>query len=94
MGGATDAIQNRIPQIQVGRRHVDLGAQHVATVLELSVSHALEQVEILFDAACTKRAVLALFVIVTALFANRLQRLAIHVGLARFHQLDGIVVEL
>src|SRR4051812_21004574 len=45
VGGAPDPVERRIPHVEIRRSHVDLGAQDVLTVLELSGAHAREQVE-------------------------------------------------
>jgi hypothetical protein len=52
-----DAVQHRIAQIDVARRHVDLRAQHARAVRELAGAHAAEQIEVLLDAAVAERAV-------------------------------------
>ena len=40
MLGVADAVQHRVAQVDVRRRHVDLGAQHVRAVGELAGAHA------------------------------------------------------
>jgi hypothetical protein len=52
-----DAVDHRIAQVDVGRGHVDLGAQGLAAVGELARLHAPEQVEILLDRAVAEGAV-------------------------------------
>lgn len=59
MVGMTDAVQDRVAQVHVRRRHVDLGAQHTLAILELAGLHAREQVEVFLDAAVAERAVAA-----------------------------------
>ena len=54
-----DAIEHRIAQIDIARRHVDLGAQHARAVGKLARAHAAEQIEVFLDAAVAERAVLA-----------------------------------
>jgi hypothetical protein len=49
--GVQDAVHHRVAQVEVGRGHVDLGAQGAAAVGELAGLHALEQVEVLLDGA-------------------------------------------
>ena len=51
MAGVQDAVERGIAQIDVARRHVDLGAQHPRAVRELAGAHAAEQIEVLLDAA-------------------------------------------
>ena len=57
--GMQDAVEHRIAQIDVARRHVDLGAQHARAVRKFARAHAAEQVEVLLDRAVAERAVLA-----------------------------------
>jgi hypothetical protein len=57
--GVQNAIEHRIAQVDVARRHVDPGAQHTRTVRELAGAHPPEQVEVFIDCALPERAVLA-----------------------------------
>jgi hypothetical protein len=57
--GVADAVDGRVAQVDVGRGHVDLGAQDVGAVGELAGLHALEQIQVLGDAAVAVGAVLA-----------------------------------
>src|SRR4051812_33942731 len=67
--GVNDAIQDWVAQIDVRRSHVDLGAQHARTVLELAGAHPTKKVKVLVGAAlapwrlasrlCQRAAVLA-----------------------------------
>ena len=50
MMGVLDAVHHRVAQVDVRRRHVDLGPQRPRAVGELAALHPLEQVEILLDA--------------------------------------------
>ena len=59
VGGVPDAVEQRVAQVHVGRRHVDLRAQHVRAVGELAGPHAREEVEVLRDRPVAVRAVLA-----------------------------------
>ena len=70
MLGMKNAVHHGIAHVQVGRRHVDLGAQGAGAVGELAGLHALEQVEIFFDGAVAIRAFLAGFRERAALLAN------------------------
>ena len=44
-----DPVHHRVAHIEIGRGHVDFGAQHTRAVGELALAHALEQVKILVD---------------------------------------------
>ncbi len=92
--GVADAVQHRIAQVDVGRGHVDLGAQHVGAVGELAGAHAAEQVEVLLDAAVAVRAVGAGLGERAAVGADLVGRVRVDVGLATSDQLLGILVEL
>ena len=59
MLGVQDAVHHRVAHVEVGRRHVDLGAQGARAVGELAGLHAREQVEVLLDGAVAVRALLA-----------------------------------
>ena len=59
MLGVQDAVHDRVAQVEVGRGHVDLGAQRARAVGEFAGLHAREQIEILFDAAIAIGALLA-----------------------------------
>ena len=79
---------------QVRRRHVDLRAQHALAVLELAAPHALEQVEVLGDAARAVRAVAARLGQRAAARGDLLRGQVADVGLALLDQLHRERVEL
>src|SRR5688500_10472073 len=54
-----NSIHNRVAQTKVRRAHVDLRAQRSRTIWKLSLFHALEKIEILFDRTIAVRAVFA-----------------------------------
>ena len=94
MVGVQDAVEHRIAQIDVARRHVDLGAQHPRAVREFAGAHAAEEIEILLDRALAKRAVPARLGQGSAIGPDLVLRLIIDVGLARPDQVLGPGVEL
>ena len=59
MARVQDAVEHGIAQVDVARRHVDLGAQHARAVGKLAGAHAAEQIEVLLHGALAERAVLA-----------------------------------
>src|SRR5262249_32560757 len=81
-------------KIDVARRHVDLRAQRLAAFIELAVTHALQEVEILLDAAVAIRALAAGLRERAARFAQLLQREVVHVRLAGLDELHGPLIEL
>ena len=79
---APDAVEHRIAHVDVRRRHVDLGAQHVRAVLELAGAHAREEVEVLLDRPVAVRALAAGLGQRAAVLADLLGAEAVDVGLA------------
>ncbi len=87
MLGVEDAVHDRVAHVEVGRGHVDLGAQDAGAVGKLALAHALKQVEILLDAAVAVGAVCAGLGEGAAMLANLLGGEVIDVGLAGLDQL-------
>ena len=75
-----DAIDRRVPHVDVGAGHVDLQAQHVCAVRKLARAHAAEEVEVLGNAAAAIGAVDARLGQRAARGAHLFRRLAVHVG--------------
>ena len=61
VGSMPDSIQHRIAQIDVRRRHVDLGSQHVRAVWKFARAHPTQKIEILVYGAVAVGAVLSRF---------------------------------
>ncbi len=57
--GVADPVQRRITHVQIGRRHVDLRAQHVGAVGKLAGPHAGEEIQALLRRTPAIRAVAA-----------------------------------
>ena len=89
-----DAIQHRVAQVHVARRHIDLGAQDAGAVGELPGAHTAEQVEVFIDRAIAERAVLAGFGQGAALGAHRLWGGVVHIGFPGADQMFGPGVKL
>ena len=87
-------VHHRIAHVDVARRHVDLGAQHVRAVLELARAHAAEEVVVLGDRAIAVRAIATGFCQRAAIFAHLVGRQAVDVRLAISNELLGPLVEL
>ena len=87
-----NAVERRIAHVDVRRRHVDSGAQHVCAVGKLSGAHPPEQVEVLL------RTPLAIWTVPswlgerTAVVANLVGRQAVDVRLSLANQLLGVAV--
>ena len=88
-----DAIEHRIAQVDVARRHIDLGAQHARAVGEFAGAHAAEQVEVLLDAALAERAVLARLGQRAARGTHLVLALVVDIGLAGADQFLGPAIE-
>ena len=89
-----DAIHHRIPQVQVRRSHVDLGAQRARAIRKFALPHALEQIQILFDGSIAIRALLARLGQRAAILAHFVSREVINIRLACFDQLHRPGVKL
>jgi hypothetical protein len=61
VGSVPDSIQHRIAEIDVWRRHVDFGSQHVRPVREFAVAHPTQKIEILIYRAVPVGALLSRF---------------------------------
>ncbi len=94
MRGVEDAVHHRIAHVEVGRGHVDLGAEDAAAVGELAVLHADEEVEIFFDGPVAIGAVLAGLGEGAAVLADLVGGEVVDVGLAGLDELQGPLVEL
>ena len=94
MLGVEDAVHDGVAHVEVGRRHVDLGAQGACAVGEFAGLHAREEVEIFLDGAIAIGAVLAGFGEGAAVLADLVGGEVADVGLAGLDELDGPIVEL
>ena len=90
MRGVTDAIEDRIAQPDVRRRHVDLRAQGARAVGKFACFHAREQIEIFLHRTIAKRPLFA----EPAIFVGLLRRHVADVGFAFAHELLREFVEL
>ena len=80
MGNVANAVNRRIAHIHVGRRHIDLRAQHMLAIGELTSVHAAEQVKVLLDAPVAVRTVRARLGQRTAVLANFFCAQAVNIG--------------
>ena len=94
MRGVQDAVHDRIAHVEVGRGHVDFGAEHAAAVGEFALLHADEEVEIFFDGAVAKGAVFAGLGEGAAVLADLVGGEVVDIGLAILDELQGPLVEL
>ena len=89
-----DAVEQGIAEPHIGRGHVDFAAKRAGAVGKLAGSHALKQIEILFDATVAKR----------TFFAGGIGRSAVEFGFvggqvadvsfAIFNELESVFEEL
>ena len=89
-----DAVHHRIAQIDVGRTHVDLGAQHPCAIGKFTRLHALEQIQVFGDGTVAVGAVRARLGQSAAVGANFFLAEIVDVGVARFNELERPFVEL
>ena len=89
MAGVQDAVEDRVAQVDVAGRHVDLGAQHACAVWELARAHAVEQVKIFRDRPVAERAVAAGLGQGAAVHADFILGLVVDIGLAGTDQILG-----
>src|SRR5579872_3163071 len=94
MLGVNDAVHDGIAQVEIGRRHVDFGAERARTVGEFAVLHALKQFEIFADGTVPVGALLAGFGESAALFADFVGGQVADVRVSLIDQLDGPFIEL
>ena len=92
--GMEDAVHDGVAEHHVGVAHADLGAEHLAAVLELAGAHAAEQVEVLLDAAVAVGAVGAGGGHRAAAGADLVERLVVDVRQTLLYQQLGPLVEL
>ena len=91
--GVADAVQQRVAQLHVPRRHIHLRAQHVRSVEELPRPHAGEQVEVLLHRTVPVRAVHARFRDRAAALPDLVVALAVHVRLPVPDQADRQLIQ-
>ena len=94
MLGVQDAVHDGIAQVEIGRRHVDLGAQGSRAVGKFAGLHALEQIQIFFDRSVAIGAFLAGFGQRAALLADFVADQIADVGLAGLDELNRPFVKL
>ncbi len=91
---APDAVERRVAQVDVGRRHVDLRPQRVGAVFELAGAHAAEHVEVLGDGPVPVRALAPGLGQRPAVLAHLVRRQVVDVGQALLNELFGPEVQL
>ena len=53
--GGDDTVHDRIAEVHVRIRHVDLGAENHLSFLDLTALHGLKETQVLFDRTVTER---------------------------------------
>ena len=94
MGHAANAVEGGIAQVQVGRGHVDFGPEHPGTVLKLTRSHALKQIQVLLHRTVAIGALTAGLGQGASVLPDLLGVQVADIGLALFDQLDGVFKKL
>ena len=88
-----DTVKNRIPQVDIGRGHINLGPQHQLTVLVFAITHITEQLETFFYRAIPIRAVPARSLQGTTELRHLVCCQRTDIGLALCNQLFGEVID-
>ena len=91
---AHDAVQHRVTQVRIRRRHVDLGAQRLGAISKLARAHASEQVEVLLHAARAVRAFLARTVQPAAVLGDLIDAQVADIRLAMLDEVLAVLVQL
>ena len=86
-----DPVDHRVPEVHVGRGHVDLRPQHVGPFLELAGAHAREEIEVLRHRPGPVRAVASRLGQGAPAGADLLGSEAAHVGVARLDESHRVV---
>jgi hypothetical protein len=89
-----DPVHHRVAQVQVLRRHVDLGAQCARAVRKLAPLHASEQVEVLLHRAVPVGALASRLGQRPAVGAHLFGAEVAHIGFAPLDQFKGPLVQL
>src|SRR5512140_1847799 len=94
MGRAQYPVHNRIAQIDIRRRHVDLRAQGPTAVGKVTGAHPLKQIKILVWRPIAVRAVFARLGQRAAILAHLLSAEIANERVARLDELNGEEIEL
>ena len=94
MSDPPDSIERWVSQINIGRSHVDFGAQNPRAILKLAPLHRHKQCPILADFSTTIRAVFARLSQRTAIFAGLLCTQITDIRLALIDEMQRPVVKL
>ena len=93
--GAANAVDGWVAQVDVGRGHVNLGAQHGCTIGQLAIAHFAKACKVFSGSSRAERAVDAGLRKVATVDAHFFWRLFVHIGVAGFNQgLGGAVHEI
>jgi hypothetical protein len=92
--GVTDSIQQRVAQPNVGRSHINPGAQRPRAIRKLARFHPREQIEIFLQAAIAPRAVFARAIRRATIRIRIRRRQIAHIRLALLDQVNRVFVKL
>ena len=94
MGHMSHTIDNRITHIHVWRSHINLCAEYFLSIRIFSGFHILEQLQVLFHASVTVRAVLSRLGQSSAVLADLLCSQVTHISFSFFDQLYSCLIHL
>src|SRR5690606_38703991 len=92
--GMADTVHDRVAHIDIGRTHIDLGAQGHAAIGVLAVGHFAQQLDGLLGRAVAPGRVHAFFSQGATVGAHFFGALLVNVGMARVHQGFGELVHI
>jgi len=90
---ALDAVDHGIAHHDIGRGHIDFGAQGMGAVGEFAGAHPLKQIEIFFNRAVSVRAFLARFRERSALFSDFIRIKRTDIGIAGFDEFNRKLIK-
>ena len=92
--GVADAVEDGVAHVDVGRGHVDAGAEDVGAVGELASPHTVKQIEVFFRWTVPMGTLPAGVGQGATVVANLLGSEAVNVGVAVQDELLGVLVQL
>ena len=94
VGSLDDAVHDRVAEVHVVTRHVDLCTEHHGSLVELPLVHSLEQIQILFRRTVAERTFCPWTCGSPFLFGDLFAGLFVDVCLSLFDHTHGEVVQL
>ena len=87
--GKADAVNRRIPQVDVGRRHINFGSEHHRAFGVLAVPHLAENPQVFFGGTVAEGRILTGFLQGAAVRAHFVRGLFVHVSVTGLDEVFG-----